>query len=86
MKIVMIPMSLIRADCTTVFRTFEIMDLAVRIVSISQFLAELQVLPVYAGFLAAILKIVMMLTRADCTIVFPTLENIGFATVIASIS
>ena len=38
----------------------DIIGFAVEIASISQFLAKLQVLPVYAGFLAAILKIVMM--------------------------
>ena len=64
---------------------------AVGIVSISQFLAKLQVLPVYAGFLAAILNFVMIsmtLSRiiVDCTIVLSSLENIGFAVGIASIS
>ena len=87
LKIVMMAMSLIRSDCTTVFTIFETMDLAVRIVSISQLLAKFKVLPVYAGFLVAILKIGMMsmsLISAGCTIVFPALENIGFAVGIAS--
>ena len=40
-----------------------------------------QLLPVYAGFLAAILNIVMismMIFGAYCTIVFPNIENAGF--------
>jgi len=55
----------------------------------SRLLAGLQVLSVYVGFLIAILRGVMMpmsLISADCIIVFPTLENIGFAVGIASIS
>ena len=71
------------------FPTLENIGFAVGIASISHLLAKLKVRPVYAGFLAAILKIVMMsmsLISADCTIVFPTLENIGFAVGIASIS
>ena len=67
----------------------KILVFTVGIVSISLFLAKIQVLPVYAGFMAAILKIVMMSMSHisdDCIIVFPILENMGFAVGIVSIS
>ena len=71
------------------FPTLENIGFAVGIVSISLFLAKIQVLPVYAGFMAAILKIVMTAMSHicdDCIIVFPTLENIGLAVGMVSIS
>jgi hypothetical protein len=76
---------------STMFLHHRTIGIAVGIVTISQFLPKLQVLLVYAGFLAAILKIViisMSRIRADCTIVFGTLdlENVGFAVGIVSIS
>ena len=43
LNFLLISMSGISDDCNVVFHTFETMDLAVRIVSISQFLAKLQV-------------------------------------------
>ena len=52
-------------------------------------LANLQLLPVYAGFLAAILNfdtISMSRISSDCTIVFPTLENMDVVVGIVSIS
>jgi hypothetical protein len=82
-------MSLITADCTIVFPTLENIGFAVGIASISQLLAKLQVLPVYACFLAAILKIVMMsMSRISvyCPFVFSALENMGFAVGIVLIS
>jgi len=75
---------LIAQLCTPPLKGFH-----VGVAAISQFLVNLQVLSVYAGFLAAILKnvvISMSLFSADCTIVFSTHENIGFAVGIASIS
>ena len=89
LKIVMMTMSHITDDCIIVFPILENMGSAVVIVSISLFLAKIQVLPVYAGFIAAILKIVMTSMShisGDCTVLFPTLENIGFAVGIVSIS
>jgi len=41
LKFMLISMSGISGDCTIVFPTFETIDLAVRIVSISQLLAKL---------------------------------------------
>ena len=82
-------MSGISGDCTIGFPTFETIDLAVRIVSISQFLAKLYVLPVYGSFMAAILNILLISmsgTSGDGTIVFPTFETIDLAVRIVSIS
>ena len=75
----MISMSGISGDCTIVFPTFETLDLAIRIVPISQFLAKLQVLPVYDGFMAAILNFLLISMSGisgDCSIVFATFEAI----------
>jgi hypothetical protein len=61
------------------FRTFENKGFAFGIVSKSTFLAKLQVLPVYAGCLTAILKIVMismLRISADCTVLFPPLKTL----------
>ena len=89
LKILIMSMSHISDDCIDVFHRFDNVGFAVGIVSISLFLAKIQVLPVYAGFMAAILKIVMTSMphiSGDCTVVFLTLENIGFAVGIVSIS
>ena len=59
------------------------------IATTSPMLANLQLLPVYAGFLAAILNfdlICMSRISSDCTIVFPTLENMDVVVGILSIS
>jgi hypothetical protein len=45
LNFMLISMSGFSGDCTFVFATFETIDLAVRIVSISHFLAKLQVFP-----------------------------------------
>ena len=61
----------------------------VGIVLISQLLAKLQVLPVYDGFMAAILNFLLISMSGisgDCTIVFPTFETIDLAVRIVSIS
>ena len=83
-------MSGVSGDCITiVFHTSENMDLAVGIVSISKFLAKLYVLPVYYGFMAAILNFLLISmsgTSGDCTIVFPTFVTIDLAVGIVSIS
>ena len=74
----LISMSGISDDCTIVFPTFETIDLAVRIVPISQFLAKLQVLPVYGGCMAAILNFLLISMSGisgDCTNVFHTFET-----------
>ena len=47
LNFLLISMSGISGDCNIVFHTFETMDLAVRIVSITQFLAKLQVFPCF---------------------------------------
>ena len=75
LTILLISMSGTSGDGTIVFTTFETIDLAVRIVSISQFLAKLQVLPVYGSFMAAILNFLLISVSGisgDFTIVFRT--------------
>ena len=51
MNFLLILMLSISGDCIIVLNTFETMDLAFRIMSIAQFLAKLQVFPVYYGFM-----------------------------------
>ena len=79
LNFLLISMSNISDDCTIVFPTFETIDLAVGIASISQLLVKLQVLPVYGSFIAAILNFLLISMSGisgDCTIVFPTFETI----------
>ena len=89
LNFLLIWMSGVSGNCTILCHTLEDIGFAVGIASISQFWAKLQVLLVYAGFLAAILKILIMsMSRisADCTIVFSTVEIIDLAIRIVSIS
>ena len=82
-------MSVISDDCTIVFPTFETIDLAVRIVPIFQFLAKLQVLPVYGGLIAAILNFYLISMSGisdNCTSVYPTFETSDLAVRIVPIS
>ena len=83
-----ISMSGISNYCTIVFPTFDTIDLAVRIVPISQLLAKLQVLPVYGWCMTAILNflpISLSGISGDCTIVLPTFETIDLAVRVVSI-
>ena len=91
LNFVMISMTLSRisVDCTIVFPSLENIGFAVGIASISQLYAKLQVLPVYGGWMAAILNFLLISMSGisgGCTIVFPTFETIDIAVRIVSIS
>jgi hypothetical protein len=82
-------MSGVCGNCTIVYQTLEDIGFAVGIASISQFLAKLQVLPVYGSFMAAILNFLLISMSGisgDCTIVFPTFETMDLAVRIVSIT
>ena len=82
-------MSGVCGNRTIVYQTLEDIGFAVGIASISQFLAKLQVLPVYGSFMAAILNFLLISMSGisgDCTIVLPTFETIDLAVRIVPIS